>query len=96
MKFENFLADMGPRPSRTHQLDRRDNDGNYEPGNCRWVERPEQDYNKRNTFRFTLGGKSLTLDVAESMFGLPRALLWKRLNSGMTPERAVTLPKQKR
>lgn len=44
--FENFLADMGERPA-GKTLDREKNDGNYEPGNCRWATRLEQNRNKR-------------------------------------------------
>jgi hypothetical protein len=53
--FKNFYADMGPRPSPLHSIDRKNNDGNYEPGNCGWATDLEQGANKRQRQSAKLG-----------------------------------------
>jgi len=64
--FFDFVADMGERPSKEYSLDRINNDGNYEPGNCRWVTRRDQNRNKCvNVIIEIHGNKMCMLDFAE-------------------------------
>lgn len=91
--FDNFIADMGPRPSSKHSLDRTENDEGYGPDNCRWSTRREQALNRRNTIKITFRGETRPVCDWEDILGLPRAIIYTRLkHMGWSVEKACTQP----
>jgi hypothetical protein len=78
--FEAFLADMGHPPDRHHEIDRKDNDGNYELNNCHWVPRAISALNKRTNRRLTYNGITLTLTEWAAHAGIPAATLATRID----------------
>jgi hypothetical protein len=89
--FENFLVDMGERP-KGKTIDRKDNNGNYEPGNCRWATRREQTNNRRNTKMLMYRGQSIPFSDLVRQSGLNYKTVEKRLRNGWTVEGAVDTP----
>lgn len=92
MRFENFFADMGIRPEGM-TLDRIDNDGDYEPGNCRWATASEQARNTRISRHFMYGGQRLHVVAWSKKTNIPVNTILTRIDAlGWDVDKALTEP----
>jgi hypothetical protein len=90
-KFENFLKDMGEKPSPKHSLDRVNPDLGYGPNNCRWATAAEQQRTARRNNKWKIDGVLYaTLVDASIATGLKRACLQWRFKSKHWPSYEVT------
>lgn len=91
--IQNFIADVGDKPTPQHTLERRDNDGHYEPDNCYWATYEEQANNRRNSKRITINGVTRTAKQWADFLNQRNAdYIYKRLRLGWNPQDAVLLP----
>ncbi len=88
--FENFLADMGPRPGPRHSIDRYpDNNGPYCKENCRWATYTQQLRNTRQNHLLTINGETGCVSEWAELRGIPSATVFSRLARGLSPEEAL-------
>lgn len=92
LTFQYWLTDMAPRPD-GGLLDRINNDGNYEPGNCQWSTRKEQNSNRRNCIYVDCDGERVTLKEYCRRKGLKYRPIHKRIRSrGWSIKDAISTP----
>jgi hypothetical protein len=87
--FRSFLFSVGRKPGKSYELDRIENNGNYEPGNVRWAKRADQNRNTRRNRLVEHAGRTWCVVELAERYGLNRSTLTKRLNSGWSVEEAV-------
>jgi hypothetical protein len=89
--FEAFIKDMGDRPEGM-EIDRKNSDGPYEPGNCRWATSGENTRNRRVTPMYTHQGRTMALGAWAEATGIPYRILKDRVRKNWAIERALTTP----
>jgi len=83
-RFDNFIEDMGDRPSDYHSLERIDNNKGYSPDNCRWATVKEQANNRRNCRLLSAYGVTLNITQWAEVLEVPKSRLAARFYKGMS------------
>lgn len=91
--FSNFLQDLGPKPHPKYTIERIDNDGNYEPSNCKWDTKENQNKNSRKCRFITFNGQRLTVSGWSIKVGISRLTISARINKlGWDVAKALSTP----
>ncbi len=91
--FEQFLTELGRKPTPNHSIERKNNSGHYEPGNCKWALPVEQGRNRRTNHDLTVGGETYCVAVWAEIVGIHRGTLFSRIYTGWCDACAVMQPR---
>lgn len=90
--LENFVDDNGKLWQPGLTIERKDNDGHYEPNNCCWIPYSDQAKNRNNTIRLTLNKTARTIPEWSKLLSIRTSVLRNRLRQGWSHERILTTP----
>lgn len=91
--FVDFFTDMGPKPAPHYTIERIDNDGNYEPSNCKWDTKGNQNRNSRKCRFIEFNGERLTITGWSARLGISRLTISARINTlGWDVAKALSTP----
>lgn len=90
--FDNFIADIGLRPTRNHSIDRIDVRKGYSPENCRWATKKEQSRNRRNSRYIYIDGNKMQVDEYCERFNVSAHAIKNRIRRGWDNERIISTP----
>lgn len=87
--YENFLNDMGRKPTPKHTIERLNVDGPYSPENCVWLEKKLQNKNTRRSHCVEINGEKMIVSDAIKKYGVPKTVFYRKLKEGIPAEQII-------